>query len=338
MGKARSPTRIQAPTLARLPPLTSLRTFVVAARHLSFTRAAEELHVSPAAIGQQIRILEDYVGEQLFHRNTARLRLTDAGRLLMPGLTDAFEGMLEAVAHLAGGARENVIRVSVAPSFAARWLVSRLERLRHSVPDLKVQVNASTELADVEREDVDCVLRYGAGAYPGLFVERLFSEAVVPICSPAFAEDYGLNPRTRSLQGVPLLHEEGPEYDSSCPDWSTWLRGMGMSSRGLDHGLGLNQSSLILDAAVSGQGLALGKLRLAEADLRAGRLIIPFGKPHPVEFSYYFVASSRKAKAAPVELFLQWMRAEAQLVRDVAMAHPRSSSPQEPGEQPTASS
>lgn len=318
MRQTRQSPRIKSPTLARLPPLTSLRAFVAAARHLSFTRAAEELHVSSAAIGQQIRILEQYVGEQLFLRNTSQLQLTAAGRVLMPGLTEAFEGVLDSVSQLANGAHEDPLRISVAPSFAAKWLVMRLERLRQAVPDLKVQVNASTALVDVEREEVDCVIRYGNGAYPGLFVERLFSEAVVPVCSPDFLDTYGLHPRMRNLQGIPLVHEDGPEHDSSCPDWSTWLRGQGLSGRHLDDGFRVNQSSLVLDAALAGQGLGLGKLRLAEADLRAGRLVVPFGRPQSVEFSYFFVAAPRKLKSAPLGLFLGWLRAEANLVSDVA--------------------
>ncbi|PWK76679.1 LysR substrate-binding domain-containing protein [Aminobacter sp. AP02] len=307
------------PTLARLPPLTSLRAFVAAARHLSFTRAAEELHVSSAAVGQQIRSLEEYVGEQLFHRNTSPLQLTPAGRVLMPGLTEAFETVLDAVSRLASDIQDQPVRVSAAPSFAGKWLVSRLERLRSSVPDLRVQVNASTVLADVEREDTDCAIRFGNGAYPGLFVERLFSEAVVPVCNQEFADRYDLHPRLKTLQGIPLLHEEGPEYDGSCPDWPTWLRGEGMSTRFIDDGVRLNQSSLVLEAAAAGQGLALGKVRLANADLRSGRLMTPFGKPQPVEFAYYFVAAPRKLKSPPVELFLGWLRAEVQLVRDIAV-------------------
>lgn len=307
---------VLSPTLARLPPLTSLRAFVAASRHLSFTRAAEELHVSSAAIGQQIRILEDHIGQRLFHRSRKQLQLTDAGRALMPGLTDAFDVVLESVSRLAAGDRNAPVRISVTPSFASKWLVPRLEGLRHAVPDLQVQVNASTGLVDVEREETDCVIRYGKGAYPGLFVERLFPEAVLPVCSPEFAENYGLNPRTRTLQGVPLLHEEGPEHDTSCPDWGNWLRGQGFPVRFSDSGFRLNLSSLVLDAAAAGQGLGLGKLRLAEADLLSGRLVVPFGKPQPVEFSYFFVTTPRKAKLAQVDLFLGWLRAESRAFRE----------------------
>lgn len=306
-----SSTRIIAPTLARLPPLTSLRAFVASARHLSFTKAADELHVSSAAVGQQIRILEEYVGAQLFHRGAQQLQLTNAGRILMPGVTEAFEGLLDAVGQLGDSDHREPLRVSVAPSFASKWLIQRLERLRQAVPDLKVHVSATTALADVERDDVDCVIRYGNGAYSGLYVDHLFAESVVPMCSQDFADGYGLHGAMRNLQGIPLVHEEGPEFDQSCPDWNGWLRGQGMSVRFLDDGVRVNQSSLAIEAAVAGQGLALVKTRLAEADLQAGRLIVPFGAPQPVAYSYFFVAAPRKMKSGPVGLFRDWLKAEA---------------------------
>jgi LysR family transcriptional regulator, glycine cleavage system transcriptional activator len=161
-----------SPTLARLPPLTSLRAFVATARHLSFTRAADELHVTSAAIGQQIRLLEDYIGEALFLRNRGQLELTDTGQTLMPGLTDAFDRVLETMARLTVGGDVAPIRVSVAPSFASKWLVPRLAALRKRAPDLEVLVDASVKLADPSRDETDCVIRYGLGAYPGLAVDK----------------------------------------------------------------------------------------------------------------------------------------------------------------------
>lgn len=303
------------PTLARLPPLTALRAFVATARHLSFTRAADELHVTSAAIGQQIRLLEDHLGQSLFLRNRGQLQLTDAGQTLMPGLTDAFDRVLEAVSRLASNVETAPIRVSVAPSFASKWLVPRLANLRDSAPGLDVLVDASARLADLANDDTDCVIRYGSGAYPGLVVDRLFSEAVLPVCSPGFAERHGLYRGPDALFGVPLLHEDGPERDASCPDWLDWLRVAGISWRYGDSGVRLNQSSLIVDAAMAGQGIGLGKLRLVEADLAAGRLVSPFGEPQPVEFSYFFAATPGKARLARVELFRDWLQAQAAVTR-----------------------
>lgn len=303
------------PTLARLPPLTSLRAFVATARHLSFTRAADELHVTSAAIGQQIRLLEDYIGQALFLRNRGQLELTDTGLTLMPGLTDAFDRVLDTMARLTVASDAAPIRVSVAPSFASKWLVPRLAALRKRAPDLEVLVDASVKLVDPSRDETDCVVRYGVGAYPGLAVDKLFAEAVLPVCSPELAEQHGLFRGPQALLGVPLLHEDGPERDTSCPDWSAWLRASGVDLRVGEPGMRFNQSSLVLDAAMAGQGVGLGKLRLIEADLAAGRLVSPFGTPQPVEFSYFFAATPHKARLARVALFRDWLLAEAAATR-----------------------
>ncbi|RUW30389.1 MULTISPECIES: transcriptional regulator GcvA [unclassified Mesorhizobium] len=299
------------PSLARLPPLTSLRAFVATARHLSFMRAADELHVTSTAVGQQIRLLEDHLGVTLFDRDRGQLHLTAAGRALMPGLTEAFEVVVESVSQVASYPDDSPIRVSVAPSFASKWLIPRLDGLREAVPGMDVLVDASARLADLASEDVDCVIRYGPGGYPGLVTERLFSEAVLPVCSPEFARDHQLHRGPEALRGVPILHEEGPEHDTSCPDWKGWLRAQGLSSRLVKGGIRLSLSSLVLDAAVAGKGIGLGKLRLAEGDLASGRLVSPFGTPHSVEFSYFFATTPHKEKLAAVEHFRNWLRAEA---------------------------
>lgn len=308
-GRHRS--RSAPTTLARLPPLTSLRAFVAAARQLSFVRAAEELHVTSAAIGQQVRQLEDHLGQPLFLRHRGQLVLTEAGQALMPGLTDAFDRVLDAVARLSEDTETAPIRISVAPSFASKWLVPRLAALRKTLPELEVLVDASARLVDLANDDSDCVIRYGRGSYPGLAVDRLFGEAVVPVCSPAFAVQHGLRAGPAALANAPLLHEDGPERDPSCPDWSAWLRGTGKPLANAAPGFRFNQSSLIIDAAIEGQGVGLAKLRLAAADIEAGRLVVPFGEPRPVEFSYFFAATPHKANLPRIARFRQWLVAEA---------------------------
>lgn len=307
--------RSRPTTLARLPPLTSLRAFVATARHLSFVKAAEELHVTSAAIGQQIRLLEDHLGQPLFLRNRGQLVLTDAGQALMPGLTDAFDRVLEAVARLAENDDMAPIRVSVAPSFAGKWLVPRLAALRETLPELEVLVDASARFADLNNDETDCVIRYGLGGYPGLVTDRLFSEAVIPVCSPGFALQYGLYADPQAIQRVPLLHEDGPERDAMCPDWAAWSRSAGLHDIGAGPGFRFNQSSLIIDAAIAGQGLGLGKLRLAAADIEAGRLVVPFGEPQTVEFAYFFAATPYKASDPRIARFRDWLNAEAAAAR-----------------------
>lgn len=239
----------------------------------------------------------------------------------MPGLSDAFDAVVQTMARLASNDDEDVaIRVSVAPSFASKWLIPRLDALRRAAPKLEVLVDASARLADLDNDDLDCVVRYGSGAYPELAVDRLFAEAVVPVCSPDFAERHGLQRGPEALLGVPLLHEDGPERDQSCPDWKSWLRGQGSSIRLQETGIRLSQSSLVLDAALAGQGVGLGKLRLAESDIAAGRLVVPFGRPQPVEFSYFFVTTPHKAKLSRVTLFRDWLLAEARAMHGASLA------------------
>ncbi|TKT76302.1 LysR substrate-binding domain-containing protein [Aquamicrobium sp. LC103] len=303
--------RTPSPSLARLPPLTALRAFVASAKHLSFTAAADELHVTSAAIGQQVRLLEDHLGQSLFHRNRGQLELTATGRLLMPGLSEAFASLVESIAMLAENEPAVTIRISVSPSFASKWLVPRFDDLRNAAPHIEVLVEATTELADIEAEDVDCVIRYGPDVGSGLVVDRLFPEAVVPICSPEFYRKYGLNAGTHAALRAPLIHEHGPEHDTSCPDWNEWLRNEGLTTRPEAGGVRVNLSSLVVDAALAGKGLGLGKLRLCEADLATGRLVVPFGDPRPVYFSYYFAALPHKAKLPQVDLFRRWLRGQA---------------------------
>jgi len=303
--------RLPQPTLARLPPLTALRAFVAVARHLSFSRAADELHVTSAAIGQQIRLLEDHLGQPLFYRNRGELELTPSGRALMPGLTDAFDMVVQSIARLAGNDDYAPLRISVPPSFGAKWLMPRLGALQAALPRQEILLDASVRLVDLHAEDIDCAIRYGLGAYPGLIADRLLPEAVIPVCSPQFAESYALNAAIGSLDGVPLLHDDGPERDPGCPGWREWLAAAGFSTGAAQGGMRLNQSSLVLDAAVAGHGLALGKARLAEAELASGRLVSPLGTPQPVEFSYSFITTPSKAQLPRVELFRRWLQAEA---------------------------
>ncbi len=198
------------------------------ARHLNFVRAAEGTarHVRQPS-GSRFCLLEDYLGQPLFNRVRGQLQLTPAGLALMPGLTDAFDAVLAAMAQFATSDHEQPIRVSVAPSFASKWLIPRLDTLRRAAPGLQVLVDASTQLTNLDAGDADCVIRYGSGPYPGLVVDHLFSEAVLPVCSPEFADAHSLWDGPQAIEGVPLLHEEGAEHDQSCPDWSGWLRAAG---------------------------------------------------------------------------------------------------------------
>jgi LysR family glycine cleavage system transcriptional activator len=300
----------------RLPSLNSLRAFVAAARHLSFAKAAEELNVTPGAVSQQIKQLEDQLGCPLFRRTKRQLLLTDEGQACLPGLIESFDRMHEALDAIARVGHDGRLTVSVAPSLAAKWLVPRLDRFTALHPEIDVLVSASMHLADFDAEALDCAIRYGAGRYPDLVVEKLMPESVVPVCSPSLLDGPTPLRKPDDLEHVTLLHDDSPDQDASCPDWRMWLRAAGVEQVDARRGLRFNQSSLVLEAAVSGRGVALAKARLAADDLRAGRLVSLFEAKQPLQFAYYFVAPVERSALKRVRLFRDWLREE--IARDAA--------------------
>lgn len=304
----RRPLRI---SLSRLPPLNSLRAFVVAARHMSFSKASSELHVTPAAISQQIRQLEEQLGCELFRRSSRALALTEEGQACLPGLAEAFEKIVEALERIDATQETGPLTVSVAPSFAAKWLVPRLENFREVHPEIDVQISASMHLVDFTSEEVDCAIRYGGGDYGDLFAERILQETVFPVCSPLLQQNGALPRHPVDLGYFTLLHDASPDQDPSCPDWGMWLKAAGVHGIDVSRGLRFNQSSLVLEAAIAGQGVALAKGQLAAEDLRTGRLVRPFNVAHKLDFAYYLVCPQRKTSLAKVAAFRRWLHSQA---------------------------
>ena len=294
----------------RLPPLNALRCFVVAAKHLSISRAAEELFVTPAAVSQQIKQLEDHLGFPLFRRTARSLLLTDEGQACLPGLTEGFQRLSEALDEIDLLQHGGVLTLSVAPSFAAKWLMPRLDDFQERHPEIDVRISASMQLVDFSTQDVDCAIRYGTGEYPGLQVDHLMSESVIPVAAPSLVEQAGLR-HPADLEGVPLLHDDGPERDASCPDWPMWLKAAGVKGIDSRRGPRFDQSAMIIETAVAGRGVALAKGRLAEQDLQAGRLVRLFDVEQPLNFAYYFVCPAQKARLSRVEAFRTWLSGQA---------------------------
>lgn len=295
----------------RLPPLNALRAFEAAARHLNFSRAADELSVTPGAVSQQIQNLEDYVGVALFKRTPKGLLLTDPAQIALPALREAFDRLADAASMLTAAVDGRRLTVSVAPSFAAKWLVPRLGRFEAAHPQVDVWVSAGMELVDFNSGEVDLAIRYGTGRYPGLEVVRLMAETVIPVISPDLLERQPLNDPS-DLASQVLLHDGSPDADDSCPDWTMWLAARGV--RGVDGSRGprFNQSSLVIEAAVGGRGVALAKRALAQADLDAGRLVSPFDIATAVDFAYYAVYPKAKGRLPQVKAFVGWLAAEAE--------------------------
>jgi LysR family glycine cleavage system transcriptional activator len=295
----------------RIAPLNALRAFEAAARHLSFTKAAEELHVTPAAISHQIKGLEDHFGMPLFRRMTRSILLTDAGQRVLPLLREGFELLADASQQLAAPPSDNILTVSAAPSIAARWLVTRLEQFRAAEPDIDVRLDASDRLADFNRDGVDLGIRYGAGGWPGLHVERLFATTVIPVCSPALTRGPRPLRSPADLARHTLLHFDWDIHDYTYPSWKMWLLAAGAENVDSDRGPRFNDAGLALQMALDGHGVALMTDVLTADDIAAGRLVRPFEVTVPMNFGYFVVCPKDRAEAPKIKAFRAWLQTRA---------------------------
>ena len=294
-----------------LLPLNALRAFDAAARHLSFKQAADELSVTPAAVSQQIRHLEDVLGVELFKRTNRSLILTPPAQLALADLNQGFEALEASVRAVQSAQEDHIIRVSVSPSLASKWLVPRLANYYELHPDAIVKVSASMTLTDFRSEDVDLAVRYGSGKYPGLFCEELMRETVFPVCSPNHCtNDKGLC-APEDLVNATLIHDDSFIEDDSAPSWSMWLKAAGLGDLEGHRALHFNTHSLAIEAAVAGRGVVLARSTIAGADLKAGRLIKPFGEEVPVDFAHYIVCPEENLKLKRVQAFIDWLKSEA---------------------------
>jgi LysR family transcriptional regulator, glycine cleavage system transcriptional activator len=295
----------------RLPPLNALRTFEVAARHLNFTVAAEELHVTAAAVSHQIRSLEDHLGVELFHRSGRSLTLTTAGQGLVPEIQHAFARIQSATRDVRVADAAASLTITVPPSFAAKWLIPRLPRFRDRYPNLEVKVTVSSGLADFGREDLDLAIRYGRGGYAGLHTERLLSAAYYPVCGPRLAAGPPPLQRPGDLRHAVLLHDEIPNALPEAPRWEAWLRAAGVSGVDASRGPQLNNSFLTIEMAILGVGVALAIDVLAATDVAKGRLVRPFDVALKVDLAFFLVCPPGALEKPRVRTFRKWLQEEA---------------------------
>jgi LysR family glycine cleavage system transcriptional activator len=291
----------------RLPPLNALRAFEAAARHRSFARAAEELHVTPAAISQQIKQLEDNLGVSLFRRGKV-LALNETARVALPLLSEAFDGLEKAAARLRADKRDGPLVVSVPPAFAARWLVPRLDDFHSRHPDIELRLIATRRLVEFAVEDVDVALRFGAGPYPGLHAERLMTEVIVPVAAPALAATIK---HPADLLRCTLLHDDSHEWDPAFPDWDTWLASLVVA---VDAPLRIRHYgdiNLVIQAATSGLGVALAWHSLVAEELRGGRLVQLLDSALPTAHGYHLVTPRNRLQVPKVAAFRDWLLGQA---------------------------
>jgi LysR family glycine cleavage system transcriptional activator len=304
---------------SRLPAFHALRAFEAAGRHLSFARAADELGVSPAAISQHIQQIEAFAGQPLFRRLGRRVELTDAGAAALAHVSTGMASLGEAARVMRMALRGQRVSVSVAPSFAIKWLVPRLERFKELHPDVEVWVSADMGLVDFAIADVDLAIRYGPGGYHDAQSELLLGEAVVPICSPALLEGPQPLAAPADITRFALLHDDSPVPDPACPTWPMWLTARGLDAGEARKGLRFNQSSLVIEAAIAGKGIALAKAQLAAADIAAGRLVTPFQNAEtPLSFAYWLVWRRGRSLSPGLKAFIDWIRSEALDGADIA--------------------
>jgi len=287
----------------RLPPLNTLPSFEAAARHLSFTRAADELHVTHGAVSRAVRNLEDYLGVQLMIRATRSVRLTPIGASLAAEVRGVLEH-LAAATSAATGQTSGIVSVSTIDSFAARWLMPRLSRFRRAHRDIDVRVATSERLADFVSDGIDIAIRCGGGHYPGLTTELLMPEDHFPVCSPKLLKGRQRLRAPADLARHTLLH------DVFTVDWAIWLRSAGIDTVDPQRGPTFLSSDHAIQAAVRGEGVVLGRSALVADDLAAGRLVRPFALSLPAGFAYYVVYPARAMRRPSVKAFRDWLLAE----------------------------
>jgi len=299
------------------PPLNSLRAFESAARHLSFTDASEELNVTPAAISQQVKVLENYFEVKLFQRLTRALILTDSGRMILPILTEGFDKLEEASTVLREQQAENIITVSIAPAMGV-WLLPRLGRFRQYAPQYDIRIDASERDVDFTRESLDIALRFGSGDYKNLVSECLFDDKIVVVCSPDLITEEKPLCSLADIHHHTLLHNSWRLEEKAQIDWRTWLTSMG-SAVETERGPRFNLDAMVVQAAIAGQGLALINESLVAGELAAGSLVKPFaeleaGNRINSVSCYYLVYPEGQQDNPKVTIFRDWLFSELEEV------------------------
>ena len=288
---------------ARLPSLNGLRAFEAAARHLSFTLAAAELNVTQTAISHQIRRLEEELGIRLFVRQNRALTLTPQAQDYLPGVRAAFNDLRLATDRLLRRDDDKVLTVSTLASLAAKWLLPRLTDFQEAHPGIDVRITTSTSLVDFQRDNVDAAIRYGRGQWPGLRADWLMAEDIFPVCSPALLGGAKPLRKPEDLAHHTLLHTS-----VAREDWQLWLTAAGLTVvLAQRRGLMFDQSFMALQAAMEGLGVALGRTRLVESDIAAGRLVMPFDLTLPTDAGFYIVAPEETANMPRIALFRDWL-------------------------------
>ena len=289
----------------RFPPLISLRDFEAVARHLSFTKAAEELNVTQAAVSHQVKKLEEWLGAPLFLRLNRSIRLTKEGEAYAEPLKRAFDIIADATQAVLEKSEPNSISIATFDSIAANWLAPRIRKFQSHMPDSSIKIETRNYHTDFSEDDVDVEIRYGDGDWPGQHVTKISDEHIFPVCSKR------LLGRKRKLDNPDGVKKFELLHDEMVTDWADWLRAAGGDIEGADKGLRYNHSHIVIQAALAGEGMALGRSMLVADELERGNLIAPFDIKVRSKFSYYLVCPKDLAETDWVCAFREWLLTEA---------------------------
>ena len=299
--------------LQRMPPLNALRAFEAVARHSSFARAAQELHVTKAAVAQQVRALEQEIGVRLVERNGRGLQLTESGAAGAGALAEGFALLAKAARAMREGEGRRFLVINSTPSFAATWLVGRIGKFKARHPETDVLIDANPTEDALDSGAADALIRWGAGEFLGLAATLLFKEDVFPVCAPRLVAGDDPLRSPEDLARHTLLHLDWNPAHASWPTWSDWLNAAGARHVEATHGVFFNNMAMTLRAAAQGQGVALTSFAIAADELAAGRLIAPFKTSVATPFGYYFVCRPNEAGSPRIKALREFLTQEAAL-------------------------
>jgi len=285
----------------RLPPLNSLKSFEAAGRLLSFTDAAKELNVTQAAISHQIKVIEEFLNVQLFERYPRRIVLTEQGKALLPEVTDSFDKLSLAIATVDKDRSSNTVNVRLAPSFAAKWLSPRLKYFWKMHPDININLYHAHPAVDFEREDFDIAVTYGTGKWKNVICDPLLSLDFFPVCTPSFMKNDKPLTNINNIRYYSFLH------DANYECWVDWLNLAELNDINAKKGTIIDDTNVLIQAAIDGQGIALGSTVFVDDHLKSGKLVKPFNITLYNDFSYHVVSTKKKLSNPAVRAFKNWL-------------------------------
>lgn len=300
--------------MRRLPPLNALRAFEATARHLSFTKAADELNVTAGAVSQQVKSLEEYLGLKLFKRRNRIIELTLEGLMALPYLSEGLDKLAEGIGVIQSSQNNRPLTITLPPTFAARWLMPRLMTFQKRHPEILVRIDATYKVVDIVNEDIDAGIRFGTGDYTDMEADFLFSQEVIPVCSPALVAQGSKLEKPEDLKNYTLLHCDFflNANSQKQPDWDMWFAMASVNNVDTSRGVHFAQHDLLVQAAIEGQGVALVASISARKALDEGLLIQPFESHIPLDNSYYFIYPKAKTKLPRIVAFRKWLLEEVE--------------------------